>query len=160
MPFHSFLRQHPSSPIVRHHKPLPPPLPPPPAAAAPHTPAMSTSSAVEMIFEGASAKVSEGTQIALSTITHSGIAENYLTPLIRTCRYVGVSCGGHRAGDLFSWRVVDGQHRMHYRYRKCAFRDAGVHYDVFRLCAHPIAGFGACCRWRTDIFADFHTVHL
>ncbi|KAI1316628.1 hypothetical protein EDD11_009663 [Mortierella claussenii] len=44
---------------------------------------MSTTSAVQMVVEGASAKITEGTKIALSAITHSGIVDHYLSPLVR-----------------------------------------------------------------------------
>ncbi|KAF9288108.1 hypothetical protein BGZ68_000796 [Mortierella alpina] len=41
------------------------------------------STAVEIVLEGASAKIAQGTKLALSTLTHSGIVEHYITPVVR-----------------------------------------------------------------------------
>ncbi len=41
------------------------------------------STTVEIVLEGASAKIAEGTKLALSTLTHSGIVEHYVTPVVR-----------------------------------------------------------------------------
>ncbi|KAF9956311.1 hypothetical protein BGZ72_002850 [Mortierella alpina] len=41
------------------------------------------STTVEIVLEGASAKIAQGTKLALSTLTHSGIVEHYITPVVR-----------------------------------------------------------------------------
>ncbi|CAO3566777.1 unnamed protein product [Mortierella alpina] len=41
------------------------------------------STAVEAVLEGASAKIAQGTKLALSTLTHSGIVEHYINPVVR-----------------------------------------------------------------------------
>jgi len=45
--------------------------------------ASSTSSAIEMMVEKLSSKAAMGTKVAVKELTHSGIVERYVTPLIQ-----------------------------------------------------------------------------